>query len=72
MRIPMALLVSGALIAAVQVASAQATDTATPPPRKAAIIVENHAGTQFDSAIPVLEEIGGQPDCRTRLFGHFA
>jgi hypothetical protein len=60
MRILTALLMAAGLTAAGQLFAADTADSAAAPPlRKTAIIVENHAGAQFDDKIAVLEDLVG-------------
>ena len=59
MRILTALLMAAGMTAAGQLFAADATDSGASPLRKTAIIVENHAGAQFDDKIPVLEDLVG-------------
>lgn len=58
MRILTALLMTASLTAAGQLFAADTADSTTASPlRKTAIIVENHAGAQFDDKIAVLEDL---------------
>ena len=59
MRILTALSMAVGLTAAGQLFAADTDASGASPLRKTAIIVENHAGAQFDDKIAVLEDLVG-------------